>query len=286
MVTDIALKETKKHGALRFPFNIYPCTIPKDFPEVALHWQSSMELVFIKKGSGIVQVGGRALPAQAGEVFVFTPGTLHALFQSPGIVMEYENIIFDLALLGGADDLCDERYLLPLQSGRLALPVHLTPELSYYTEALVCLHDAEEANRTRLFGYELVIKGALLRLLGMKKKKDGKPLSSENADTQRMKTVLQLIADHYTEELSVSSAAEVCGYSTSHFMRWFKRMTGQHFTAFLNCYRLNIACIALRSGNDTILAVAEQAGFRNLSYFNRLFKSHYGITPQMYRKRE
>ena len=102
MVTDIALKETKKHGALRFPFNIYPCTIPKDFPEVALHWQSSMELVFIKKGSGIVQVGGRALPAQAGEVFVFTPGTLHALFQSPGIVMEYENIIFDLALLGGS----------------------------------------------------------------------------------------------------------------------------------------------------------------------------------------
>ncbi len=34
--------------------------------------------------------------------------------------MEYENIIFELELLGGAEDLCAEKYLLPLQSGRLA----------------------------------------------------------------------------------------------------------------------------------------------------------------------
>ena len=33
------LREAKQHGAVWFPFNIYPCTIPKDFPQVALHWQ-------------------------------------------------------------------------------------------------------------------------------------------------------------------------------------------------------------------------------------------------------
>ena len=43
------LQETKQHGAVRFPFNIYPCTIPGDFPQVALHWQDSMELVFVKR---------------------------------------------------------------------------------------------------------------------------------------------------------------------------------------------------------------------------------------------
>ncbi len=42
--------EKKKHGSMLFPFNIYPCTIPKDFPAVALHWQKSMELIFVKKG--------------------------------------------------------------------------------------------------------------------------------------------------------------------------------------------------------------------------------------------
>lgn len=43
------LRETKKHGAAWFPFNIYPCAIPLDFTQVALHWQDSMELVFVKK---------------------------------------------------------------------------------------------------------------------------------------------------------------------------------------------------------------------------------------------
>ena len=39
------LRETKHHGAVRFPFNIYPCTIPGDFLQVPLHWHDSMEPV-------------------------------------------------------------------------------------------------------------------------------------------------------------------------------------------------------------------------------------------------
>ena len=57
MQNQASLQETKQHGAVRFPFNLYPCTIPGDFPQVALHWQESMELVFVKRGTGLVQVG-------------------------------------------------------------------------------------------------------------------------------------------------------------------------------------------------------------------------------------
>ena len=127
MQNQASLQETKQHGAVRFPFNLYPCTIPGDFPQVALHWQESMELVFVKRGAGLVQVGAVSYLARMGDIFVFTPGTLHALRQAEGQSMEYENLIFELELLGGAEDLCAEKYLLPLQSGRLSLPVRLTP---------------------------------------------------------------------------------------------------------------------------------------------------------------
>lgn len=109
MKNQASLQETKQHGALRFPFNIYPCTIPGDFPQVALHWHENMELVFVKRGEGIIQVGTASLPAQMGDIFVFVPGTLHALRQAGDQTMEYENIIFDLELLGGTDDLCAEK---------------------------------------------------------------------------------------------------------------------------------------------------------------------------------
>ena len=122
MHNQASLQETKQHGAVRFPFNLYPCTIPGDFPQVALHWQESMELVFVTRGAGLVQVSAASCPAYQGDIFIFTPGTLHALRQAEGQRMEYENIIFELELLGGAEDLCAEKYLLPLQSGRLLLP--------------------------------------------------------------------------------------------------------------------------------------------------------------------
>ena len=95
MQKQVSLRETKQHGAVRFPFNIYPCTIPGDFPQVALHWQESMELIFVKRGAGLVQAGAVTHLAYMGDIFIFTPGTLHALRQTEGQYMEYENIIFD-----------------------------------------------------------------------------------------------------------------------------------------------------------------------------------------------
>ena len=279
------LRETKHHGAVRFPFNIYPCTIPGDFLQVPLHWHDSMELVYVKKGSGIVQVGVNAYPAEQGDIYIFAPGTLHALHQRGQAVMEYENIIFELELLGGAEDLCAEKYLLPLQSGRLSLPARLTPNDLCYLQAAACLREVEDANRAKLPGYELQVKGALLRFLALLLAQGRQRLAAETADTQRLKTLLQWLSAHYTEELRVADAAGVCSFSASHFMRWFRQMTGQSFVAFLNEYRLNTAAEALRTTDETVLTIASRCGFENLSYFNRAFKAHFGMTPRDYRKK-
>ena len=279
------LRETKHHGAVRFPFNIYPCTIPGDFLQVPLHWHDSMELVYVKKGSGIVQVGVNAYPAEQGDIYIFAPGTLHALHQRGQAVMEYENIIFELELLGGAEDLCAEKYLLPLQSGRLSLPARLTPNDLCYLQAAACLRELEDANRAKRPGYELLVKGALLRFLALLIAQGRQCLSTETADTQRLKTVLQWLSAHYTEELRVADAAGVCSFSASHFMRWFRQMTGQSFVAFLNEFRLNAAAEALQATDETVLTIASRCGFENLSYFNRTFKAHFGMTPREYRKK-
>ena len=285
MADTAALYENKQHGEKWFPFDIYPCTIPKDFPQVALHWQNSMELVFVKKGTGVVYVDLDPFTARAGDIFVFVPGMLHSLSQYPGEAMEYENIIFDVELLGGSSDLCYQRYLLPLQSGRLPLPSRLAPGHPCYDIALEHLRRLENVNRERMLGYELQVKGLLLSLLSLLvSQSDGVP-PSDNTDTRRLKTILQYVTMHYTETLPVAEAAAVCQCSPSHFMRWFKQMTGQGFTEYLNAYRLNTAAELLRTTDDTVLAVAEQAGFKNLSYFNRAFKTHYGLTPKEYRRR-
>lgn len=89
-------QETKQHGSRLFPFNIYPCTIPLDFPAVPLHWHKEMELIYIKKGKGLIQLETKSFEGEPGDIFVVTPGTLHAIHRIKGYSMEYENIIFEM----------------------------------------------------------------------------------------------------------------------------------------------------------------------------------------------
>ena len=42
---------------------------------------------------------------------------------------------------------------------------------------------------------------------------------------------------------------------------------------------------ALQATDETVLTIASRCGFENLSYFNRAFKAHFGMTPREYRKK-
>lgn len=278
------LQETKKHGSLLFPCNIYPCSIPRDFPAVMLHWHTSMELIFVKKGSGQVQVGEQIMTAAAGDLFVIPPGTLHALRELAGYSMEYENIIFDVEFLGtGTADSCAQKYLVPLTAGQLGLPVQISLPHPAYNTVVKPLIRMEELCRDRGFGFELGVKACLLSLLFELLQLPSNSSVRESADTERLKMLLQKIEDEYSHRLTVAQAAACCGYSSSHFMRWFKQATGTSFCTYLNDRRLAAAAERLRETSDTVLAIAEEVGFDNLSHFNHQFKKRYHVTPREYR---
>ena len=280
-----SFQETKRHGSVLFPFNIYPCTIPMDFPSVALHWQKSMEIIYVKKGCGQVQVGMLPMDAAAGDIFVVPPGALHALYGVSGEVMEYENIIFDVDFLGaGAADICAQQYLVPLAAGRLALPMSIHPGQPEYDTVAACLSEAESLCGDRLPGYELGVKAAILRLLFLLLRLRPEPIPADSPGTTRLKAVLQRVEQEYAQPLTVPQMAESCGCSSSHFMRWFKQMTGSTFTAYLNERRLAVAAEHLRQTSDSILFIAGEVGFENLSNFNRQFKARYGVSPREYRR--
>ena len=109
------------------------------------------------------------------------------------------------------------------------------------------------------------------------------PAQPDTADARRLQTLLQRVEDDCAAPFSVAVAAALCGCSASHFMRWFKKMTGTTFTAYLNERRLATAAELLRTTDDTVLTIAGQVGFDNLSNFNRQFKARFGMTPRQYR---
>ena len=85
---------------------------------------------------------------------------------------------------------------------------------------------------------------------------------ADTPDTRRLKTVVQLVNEGYAGALHVTDAAAACGCSPSHFMRWFKKMTGQGFTEYLNEQRLNAAADACAAAATLCWRLRSNAGLR------------------------
>ena len=92
-------QETKPHGQDNFPFDIYLCSIPIDFTIVPTHWHNAMEIIYIKKGRGTINVDLSPFQVSEGDIIVVPPGQLHSIEQQSDYSMEYENIIFKLSML-------------------------------------------------------------------------------------------------------------------------------------------------------------------------------------------
>lgn len=104
-------QEKKERGHSNFPYITYPCSIPLDFSKVPLHWHDEMELIYIKKGQGIVTVDYLPYHVASGDILIIVPGRLHSIEQEKEFSMEYENIIFEPAfLLPRQADICATNY--------------------------------------------------------------------------------------------------------------------------------------------------------------------------------
>jgi AraC family transcriptional regulator len=74
--------------------------------------------------------------------------------------------------------------------------------------------------------------------------------------------------------------------SPYHFLRTFRRVAGMTPHQFILRTRLQDAAVRLRQSSQTILDIALDAGFADLSTFNRRFRSIMGMTPRAYRQND
>ena len=279
--------ETKSHTTAEFPYNTYLCSIPQDFPHVPLHWHAELELIVIKKGKGIVSADLEKRSVTSGDIVLIRPGQLHSIEQDQTYTMEYENIILKPELLiSGDNDLCAVRFILPFINGEIPSETFLTPALSYYKDVSECIRQIDLLCDARTEGYQLAVKGLLFQffylLISNRQKKETASVS-QTKSLEKMKTILKYVEEHYSEHITIDDMAALTYYSKSHFMKFFKQQMGTGFIEYLNDYRLTMAERLLKSSDASVLEIAEQSGFDNLSYFNRIFKRKYGMPPGKWR---
>lgn len=100
----------------------------------------------------------------------------------------------------------------------------------------------------------------------------------------QVRSVLQFIATHYHQSISLCDVAKAFGYSPAYLTDLVRRETGQTVNQWITEHRLAQASCLLRETNQTVNQIAEAVGYQNINYFFRQFRHHYGTTPQNWRE--
>lgn len=287
-MTEKIMHETKTHGKLSFPYTVYHGNIPEYLCSFPLHWHDEMEIIYVTDGMGIVTVQDKKYTLQTGDMIIILPQTIHSIEQLDDMRMEYYNILFQFSLFtSNANDQCYEKYLKPFHEHSKTIAPYLPAGDQLNQLLLPSISDLIKNRKKSYHGYELMIKSNLLAIMHYLSL-HSTPISSEELSLQsiyrRLKRLLSFIQTNYDVSISVSQAADSCGFSESHFMKLFKKLTGKTFIQYLKAYRLEMAAEQLATGTQKVIEVSENTGFHNHSYFTRSFIEKYGMPPREYRK--
>lgn len=98
-----------------------------------------------------------------------------------------------------------------------------------------------------------------------------------------LKNAINFLENNFDMPVSLSSIAEVSGYSPSHLDKLFKEYTGSAPMQYLNNLRLERAKRLLSSTKLPLADVAAQTGLKNDRSLMYMFKNRFGVSPTEYR---
>lgn len=91
------------------------------------------------------------------------------------------------------------------------------------------------------------------------------------------------LQNNFDREIQIAKLADKLELSIRSFNRRFKKATNETPLNYLRNVRMQAAGELLNTSNLTINEIAEKVGYQDSAHFTKLFKSHFGATPNQYR---
>jgi AraC family L-rhamnose operon regulatory protein RhaS len=239
-----------------------------------------LELFFVIGGRGHFLIDSREHRCRKNDLVVVPPGCQHTI---------HDNVADPLALYAVcvAPDVAahDAESFQSLPAGTVRVGSVLAHQMRSVFRQLLF-----EQTRRRPFGNSAMI-GLTLQLLATLARRRGNnrhPVSDDgpNDVAPRRAEVERYAADlahRFFEHATIDSAAAELGISRRRFTTLFSEVTGRTWSDYLADLRIGYACRLLKETQRSIVAIAFECGFEDLSSFYRAFKRRAGDSPARWR---
>ena len=106
--------------------------------------------------------------------------------------------------------------------------------------------------------------------------------ASQSFEQQLILQVLRYIDENYRDG-ELTELAAILGYDVPWLSRTIKRLSGRTYKELLQIKRLNQAAFLLQSTKLAVSDICAAVGYDNTSYFHRIFREYYQMSPKQYR---
>lgn len=223
------------------------------------------QLIYVHKGQGLYQIGGKSRCLSAGSLIHYRPGEPQIYHYSDEDEPEVYWIHF-----GGSRA---EELLQELGFNQAVFHLYSSGRFIEAAERLI-----REGSRGRPH-FSLACNALLMELLVEAAR------GSEKAPRERtlLSAARETIRENYTRRLPNEELARQCGLSISRFEHLFKECFGMAPQQYKLHLQIRLAGELLMGTEDPIGEIAERTGFSDPLYFSRIFKQKTGYSPKAFR---
>ncbi len=251
-----------------------------------LHFHAGMEFGIVLEGEEEVHVGDTVFRCGPGGTWLCGMWEQHSW--RVNVAGTVNVVIIFAPLFLGEEALGDPLYLGLFQAAPECRPQVKDPELR--ARLLALGEGMKREIQERRPRWEKIVRIDLLRALNELARAAEVPFWEQptmpptyRSAAVRVMPALELVHRSQDRRVSVAEAAVACSVSVSRFHHLFQQAMGVSFGQFSMRARLTAVADRLIYTDDSLGAIALEAGFVDLSHFCRAFRKHYGYTPQQYR---
>ncbi len=277
------------------PLTQYDCFLvferfKKDF-DFPIHTHDELELNFIFNGAGVLRVVGDH-KEEIGDLELVLVGSKlpHCWMTHNYAYKKEKGEMFEITIQFHKD-LLDEKLLRRNQVVFIKSLLEKAGRGISFPRETVALLEPRIRKLSKLTGFDSLLElFSILHDLSLTRgihllSNESFAVEKPSFINRRVELVYDYIRSNYHKQITLGEISKMVGMTEVSFSRFFKKTTCKTFVDSINDIRLGNASRMLMDSSFSISEIAFKCGFKNQSYFNRLFKEKKGETPKEFRER-
>ncbi|MCQ2399064.1 MAG: AraC family transcriptional regulator [Clostridia bacterium] len=268
--------------------NFFKSSERSDYSDFNCHWwqgafveehkhEDYYEIVIATDKTFFNRIDGKIVKQTKGDFIVLKPGSSHSIFTDGTEIPTHYNIAikktafenFFTGKLSRDVIFSDASYIQAKLSEKA---------LSFLLE-IIPLVDNEKFENASLAVIETVLHVLAVGLI-----RADEETSSYKKTTSFVNDAIAKIDNYTYVGRNASDIYELYPVSHTVFIDEFKRLTGKTVINYLAEKKLDYAKMLLKTTDFSVLEISLMAGYDSLSYFIKIFKESFGVTPLKFRK--